>query len=155
MSKDISPGIAPSDPQFADIVLKSFRKVVDLSINSAVVPDTYPCPDPFECASDVSQFGDVFWCADLSEGYHQIILSPESRHLTEHQSVLGNVSYARLPQGLVGASQRMQRCNDALFGRLSKTKGFYDNLAGGEFSFADLLKNLIAFLEVCKNTMFV
>ena len=136
--------------QFEAKVLSSYRKVVDLCFNKRVVPDAYPCPDALSTCTDVSRAGSIYWCTDLVEAYHQLYLALASRKYTEHHTSLGSVQYVKMPQGLVGASQRMARCQAALFGHLQNVFGFFDNNAGAAHTTEALLKNFSAFLEVCE-----
>ena len=139
------------EPGFAEFAIKHWRKVCDICVNRFVKHDSIAVPNALDTAKSEAKFK-YKWHGDWLTAYHQLPLAEESRQYTEHPSPgLGvNVQYARVPQGLRGASQRMVRCATALFGDLPRTVTFYDNVAGGGDTVEEFFESFAAFLRKCK-----
>ena len=75
------------------------RFVVDASpTNNAVKRTRHPLPTIEELISDVNGAA-VFSKLDLKDGYHQVVLAEESRHITTFRTPSGLYRYKRLIQG--------------------------------------------------------
>jgi hypothetical protein len=75
------------------------RFVVDASpTNNAVKRTRHPLPTIEELISDVNGAA-VFSKLDLKDGYHQVVLAEESRHITTFRTPSGLHRYKRLIQG--------------------------------------------------------
>lgn len=89
-----------------------FRMVIDYhSLNRATVKDSYPLP----LITDIlDQLGSAkyFSTLDLSSGFHQIPIDPESRPKTAFSTPYGHYQYKKMSFGLAGAPHTFQRCMD-------------------------------------------
>jgi len=85
------------------------RMCVDMRIaNTAIERERHPIPTVDEVLSDLNG-ATVFSKIDLKWGYHQIELSPESRHVTTFTTHTGLYQYKRLMFGINAAPEHYQR----------------------------------------------
>jgi hypothetical protein len=108
---------SPGEVGFDDECVKKYRRVVDLVVNPYVVPDVSPVPNLWITAKESSGY-DYYVILDWKDAYHQLVLALASRAFTTHGCGGKLARYAGVPQGLVGAAQRMQRCAEAVFGHI-------------------------------------
>lgn len=69
-----------------------------------------------------------FSVMDLSSAYHQVLLHPDSRHLTSFVTPLGAFRFIRMPFGLASAAACFQRVMNKVLEGLSKVLIFQDDI---------------------------
>ncbi|KAJ1095977.1 hypothetical protein NDU88_001126 [Pleurodeles waltl] len=107
---------------------KRIRMCVDLrDLNKYIWVDRQPLPNITE---ELSCLGGskVFSVLDLSSAYHQIVLHPESRHLTSFVTPLGAYQFLRMPFGLASAAACFQRIMKTILKAISGTLCFQDDI---------------------------
>ncbi|MEL7520348.1 MAG: reverse transcriptase family protein, partial [Cyanobacteria bacterium J06553_1] len=85
-------------------------------LNAVTIPDAYE----MEELSTVIQWlagRRIFSSVDLRDGFFQIPLDPEVRHLTATRTALGLVQYCRMPQGLRNSPATLQRVLNGILGK--------------------------------------
>ena len=92
-----------------------------------MVPDVSPVPNLWVTAKESSGYH-YYVILDWKDAYHQLVLALASRAFTTHGCGGRLARYAGVPQGLVGAAQRMQRCAQAVFGHIENVVCVYDNV---------------------------
>ncbi|GBL81688.1 Retrovirus-related Pol polyprotein from transposon 17.6 [Araneus ventricosus] len=117
--------IQPSKSAYAAPVLlvkksdDSYRLVADLrKLNSKTIPDNFPLPNLNEMI-DMLTGAKYFTTMDLTSGFHQMLLHPNSTHLTGITTEFGLFEYKRLPFGLRNASSSFQRLMSLVLNGLS------------------------------------
>jgi hypothetical protein len=93
------------------------RLVVDLrALNQRVVKEKYCIPHVVETVSQLEKDSLRYMSLlDLTKGFNQIEISPESRHLvTFRTDGLGSYALNRLPMGYVNASEVFQMCMERI-----------------------------------------
>ena len=84
------------------------RLCVDMrEANKAITRERHLMPTPDEVVHDLSG-AKVFSKLDLNQGYHQLVLHPESRHITTFSTHLGLYRYKRLSFGVNAAAEKFQ-----------------------------------------------
>ncbi|KAJ1213856.1 hypothetical protein NDU88_001486 [Pleurodeles waltl] len=107
---------------------KRIRMCVDLrDLNKNIWLDRQPLPNITE---ELSCLGGskVSSVLDLSSAYHQIVLHPESRHLTSFVTPLGAYQFLRMPFGLASAAACFQRVMKRILGDIVGTLCFQDDI---------------------------
>ncbi|XP_076660824.1 uncharacterized protein LOC143364275 [Halictus rubicundus] len=109
-------------PKKADASGKQkWRIVIDFrKLNELTDQDAYPLPDIDDI---LSQLGNAkfFSALDLSSGFHQIPMDPDSKKYTAFSTPQGHFHYNRMPFGLKNAPATFQRMMDtALRGLVNK-----------------------------------
>lgn len=85
-----------------------FRICVDMrEANQAIKREKHLMPTTDDLIADFNG-ATLFSTLDLSSGYHQLELSPESRHVTTFSTHAGLRRYKRLPFGINAASEIFQ-----------------------------------------------
>ena len=85
------------------------RICVDMrSLNKAIIRERYIIPTTDDIIADLNGCK-VFSKIDLNQGYHQLPLHPDSRHLTTFSTHVGLYRYKRLNFGLSCAAEIFQR----------------------------------------------
>lgn len=147
--------IQPSKSSFAAPVLlvkkgdDSYRLVADLrKLNSKTVPDNFPLPNLNEMI-DTLAGAKYFTTMDLTSGFHQMLLHPNSTHLTGITTEFGLFEYKRLPFGLRNASSSFQRLMSIVLDGLSDLQvGVYiDDICIAACSFQQHLHRLELVLQ--------
>ncbi|GBO02720.1 Retrovirus-related Pol polyprotein from transposon 297 [Araneus ventricosus] len=114
--------IQPSKSAYAAPVKKSddsYRFVADLrKLNSKTIPDNFPLPNLNEMI-DMLTGAKYFTTMDLTSGFHQMLLHPNSTHLTGITTEFGLFEYKRLPFRLRNASSSFQRLMSLVLNGLS------------------------------------
>uniref|UniRef100_A0A1I8GN44 CCHC-type domain-containing protein n=1 Tax=Macrostomum lignano TaxID=282301 RepID=A0A1I8GN44_9PLAT len=94
------------------------------NVNSFAVPEKQPIPT-FEEITDDMAGSTVFSELDITKAFHQIPVSPESRHLFTFSTPLGLMRLTRLSMGFTNASEVLQR---VMTGVLSGLNGVSFNI---------------------------
>jgi len=113
--------ITPSTSEFGAPVLfvpkpdGSWRMVIDYrALNKITVRNKYPLPRIDDILDGLAQ-SRVFSSLDLTEGYHQIRLTPEDCPKTAFRTAVGLYEYKVLPMGLCNAPATFQRMVNTIF----------------------------------------
>ena len=81
------------------------------NLNEASEFQSFPLPNTSHMFERIgAKRPKYFAVLDLTQGFHQIALSPESRRLTAYITHSGLMEYLRLPFGLKGAPRYFQQC---------------------------------------------
>ena len=109
----VSPIVIVPKPQKPNEI----RICVDMrSLNKAIVRERHIIPTIDDVLSDLNGCK-VFSKIDLNQGYHQILLHPDSRPLTTFSTHIGLYRYKRLNFGLSCAAEIFQKkVSDAIHG---------------------------------------
>lgn len=100
----VSPIVCVPKPRNPDEI----RMCVDMrAVNEAIQRERHITPTITEIIADVNG-STVFSKLDLNQGYHQLELAPESRHLTTFSTHIGLRRYKRLNFGISCASEIFQ-----------------------------------------------
>ena len=84
------------------------RLCVDMrEANKAIARERHLMPTLDEVAHDLNG-AKVFSKLDLNQGYHQLVLHPDSRHITPFSTHLGLYRYKRLSFGVNAAAEKFQ-----------------------------------------------
>ncbi|KAL4083037.1 hypothetical protein QTP88_028367 [Uroleucon formosanum] len=82
---------------------EKFRIVIDFrALNNVTINEFHPLPNITEILDQLGQ-SQLFSIVDLKSGYHQILLSKESRELTAFSTNQGHYHYKRMSMGLASA----------------------------------------------------
>lgn len=88
---------------------QKWRLVVDFrKLNEITISDNFPLPNIHEVLDQLGK-SKYFTTMDLSQGYHQIGMSPCSKELTAFSTPFGHYEWIRMPMGLKSASHTFQR----------------------------------------------
>ncbi|GBO34419.1 Retrovirus-related Pol polyprotein from transposon 17.6 [Araneus ventricosus] len=99
--------------------MKRQRLAADLrKLNSKTIPDNFPLPNLNEII-DMLSGAKYFTTMDLTSGFHQMLLHPNSTHLTGITTEFGLFEYKRLPFGLSNSSSSFQRLMSIVLNGLS------------------------------------
>lgn len=148
--------IRESDSDYASPIILVAKKngesrlCVDYrALNRKTVKDKYPMP-LIDDQIDRLQGHEFFTTLDLSQGYHQIPMAEESKHLTGFVTPDGHFEYNRMPFGLTNAPAVFQRMVHNL---LSKRKipgvvAYMDDIVLGSKSIGEGLEKLDQVLDL-------
>ena len=104
------------------------RLCVDMrEANKAVKREKHPMPTIDDLVADLNG-ATVFSKLDLSSGYHQLELEPESRHITTFSTHVGLRRYKRLMFGINAASEIFQNAIEEILTGLPGCKNFSDDI---------------------------
>ncbi|KAL4083088.1 hypothetical protein QTP88_028418 [Uroleucon formosanum] len=82
---------------------EKFRIVIDFrALNNVTINEFHPLPNITEILDQLGQ-SQLFSIVNLKSGYHQILLSKESRELTAFSTNQGHYHYKRMSMGLASA----------------------------------------------------
>ena len=138
-----------NSPWGANIVMvrkrdNSYRMCCDFrALNSVSKQDAYPLPRINETLESLGK--NKYWCtSDLSSGYYQVEMSPESIEKTAFCTRKGLFEWNVMPFGLTGAVGTFQRLMENVLGDLRYTSSlcYIDDLITYGADFASTLKNL-------------
>ncbi|MGL5707932.1 MAG: reverse transcriptase domain-containing protein [Aeromonas sp.] len=124
------------------------RLVVDYrKINAITVRETFPFPSVFDEIRSIPK-SNVFSQIDLSNGYHQLKLSPCSQKYTAFLTNKGIFEYTRVPFGLTNAPRVFQRIMHKLLGHLIFLRIFLDDVLIFSDSFEEHEKHVNQVLDI-------
>ena len=107
---------------------KSVRICVDTrEANKAIKREKHLVPTIDDLIADLNG-ATHFSSLDLSSGYHQLKLSPESRYVTTFSTQVGLIRYKRLPFGVNAASEIFQEAIRELLTGLPGCKNISDDI---------------------------
>lgn len=134
----------------------SYRLCCDYrELNSHTIRDRYPLP-LVEDQLDRLGKGKIFTSVDMSSGFHQIPIDPESVHKTAFITPDGHFEYLRMPFGLANAPAVFQRAINKALGDLKNTVALVyldDDLIPSE-SFEENLASLELVLQALEKAGF-
>ena len=95
--------------------------------NKAIERELHPMPTVEEIIHDPNG-ATIFSKLDLYEGYHQIELHPDSRHITTLSTHTGLKCYKRLNFGICSAAEVFQYCIQTALAGLPCVRNFSDDI---------------------------
>lgn len=120
------------------------RLVVNfIALNAITKKDNYPIPRINDLFNSLR--GAKYFCAlDCTEGFHQILMSPEDRHKTAFVTPFGLFHYTRCPFGLTNSPAVFQRTMNRIFheGLYTKCVNYIDDFVVFGKSLKELETNL-------------
>lgn len=131
----------------------AWRLVVDYKcLNKKLTSDTYPLPRIDEILDELGN-NKYYSIVDLSQGFHQIPLAEESKHLTTFSTSQGSFKFNVLPFGLKVAPSAFARMMNEAFSSLPPNTCFIylDDLIILGKTEEQHLDNIRKVFEVCKN----
>ncbi|CAB4030059.1 Retrovirus-related Pol poly from transposon, partial [Paramuricea clavata] len=130
---DVIEGVEGPTPWVSPIVVVpkktgEIRLCVDMrEANKAVKREKHLIPTLDELITDLND-ATVFSTLDLTSGYHQLELEPESRHITTFSTHVGLRRYKRLMFGINAASEIFQNSIAELLTHLPGCKNISDDI---------------------------
>ena len=104
------------------------RLCVDLrQVNRAVIPDKYPLPNIEEMFSELRN-AKYFSQLDLASAYHQLLLHPDSRHLTAFITHDGLYQYKRVCFGISSAPSAFQKMLSSILSGIQGVQNYLDDV---------------------------
>ena len=109
-----APFTVPKPPPADQSSRDAWRLVVDYrALNAATVPDAHPLP-LIEKEIAARAKGKLFTVLDLRDGFHQMPLRKEDRHLTAMCTPCGTDQWTVLPMGLKNAPSMFQKMMETI-----------------------------------------
>ena len=146
----IQPSTSPWSSPVIPVPKKdgSVRLCVDFRlVNEHTLQDTYPLPRVDDLLAQVSakQF---LTTLDLTKGYHQVPLTPETKEKTAFVCHRGKFQYTRLPFGLKNAPAHFQRQMDQILQGISAV-AYIDDIILAHDMWEEHISTLEQVLKVC------
>lgn len=92
------------------------RLTVDLTkLNKQVETTQHPSRTPKDAIESIKKGSKYFTLLDARNGYFQVLLDPDSRHLTTFATPWGRYRFLRVPQGYVCSGDEYNQRTDAAF----------------------------------------
>ena len=121
-----APFTVPKPPPADQSGIDAWRLVVDhTALNAATVPDAHPLPLIEEQIAKRTK-GKLFTVLDLGNGFHQMPLQKEDRHLTAMCTPCGTVQWTVMPLGLKNAPLKLQKIAESVLFQKSKSLGLQE-----------------------------
>ena len=95
--------------------------------NSAISRERHLLPTLEEVIHDLNG-ATVFSKLDLYQGYHQLSLHPDSRHITTFSTHIGLFRYKRLSFGINAAAEKFQNVIASAIGDIPNVKNISDDV---------------------------
>jgi hypothetical protein len=132
-----------------------WRFVIDFrQLNKWSKESGWPIPNIWNMLTRIGEKKPKFFAIfDLTQGYFQVVISEDSRHLTAFRTPSGIYQWTRLPMGLKGAPAHFQKeMQLTVLGPLLGTicEVYLDDIIVWGKSEEDLLQNVETFLKRCK-----
>ena len=128
----------------------SARLIIDFSkINNLLELDPSPIPNITGIFHRLRNFS-VFTCLDLSNAYHSLTLSPETKHLTKFSTPIGQYYFNQLPQGLALSPNVWSRAIDKILNEkclLDKKGNILRNSDGTAQMVPDVLEYCLSYFD--------
>ena len=132
----VSPIVVVPKPHAPDKI----RLCVDMrAANKAIKRVKHPMPTVDELIHDLNGCT-VFTKLDLTQGYHQVELDPDSRYITTFSSHLGLHRYKRLNFGVNAASEKFQQIIEQVLEGLEDVRNISDIITASKNEDLDFLK---------------
>ena len=128
--------------------------VVDLrDLNKCVDRPHHPFPGSEEIRTSIRPDSKFFAVLDLSDGYSQIKLHKNSRHLTCFMTPQGRMMFKRMPQGFSPSSDLFNIITDEIFRTMDPRtyKKVVDDVLLQSATMEGLLALIDQFLSLCKS----
>ncbi|BFZ09104.1 hypothetical protein BsWGS_12143 [Bradybaena similaris] len=107
---------------------ESIRICIDYrKLNQITITDAEPIPGADDLLSSVAR-ASWFTKLDMTKGYYQIPLTPESKHLTAFSTSLGLIEFNFMPFGLVNAPATFVRMTRALLRGVPNVLTYIDDM---------------------------
>ncbi|KAA8496244.1 Transposon Ty3-I Gag-Pol polyprotein [Porphyridium purpureum] len=120
-------------------------------LNQCIRQETYPLRDVAEVVEFLARQR-VYTALDLKDGFFNVSLAPDCRHLTAVKTAAGLVQYCKVPQGLVTSPFVMQRASDNLLRPFAgQAINYQDDMYLASSSEEEHVKLLSCALEHMKN----
>ena len=127
------------------------RMVVDFTkLNEFSIRSPKPLPSTRDILQNLEPDAQVFSTLDLTQGYHQVMLDPESKHLTTFMLESGRWRFLRGPMGLNGTGDSFCSATDRAFDGHQGTQKLVDDGLTGARNLKHLEQRLRALLDSCR-----
>lgn len=120
-------------------------------LNKYVARSVYPMRTPKEAIDSVNAGDRFFSTLDAVQGYWQMELSPESKHLTTFISPEGRFRFLRAPMGLNATGDEYNRRGDIAFADLKNIQKVVDDLLIHTKTFSQHVDTIRAVLHRCRD----
>ena len=146
----ISPIVVVPKPKKPDEI----RICVDMrSVNRAIIRERHIIPTIEDISADLNGCT-VFSKLDLAQGYHQVVLHPESRNLSTFSTHIGLFRYKRLNFGMSCSAEIFQKIISDVIQGIPRVKNISDDIYIGGFDNDDHDKNLVeVFRRLSENNL--
>ncbi|CAK1593412.1 unnamed protein product [Parnassius mnemosyne] len=150
--------IRESDSEYASPIILVSKKNGDLrlcvdyrALNRKTIKDKYPMP-LIEDQIDNLQGQRYFTTLDLTQGYHQIPMSEDSKHLTAFVTPDGHFEYNRMPFGLTNALAVFQRMIHKLLNKhkIPGVMAYMDDIVIGAKTITEGIEKLHQVLNILR-----
>jgi hypothetical protein len=139
----VSPIVVVPKPKNPDEI----RICVDMrSVNRAIICERHVIPTIDDIAAELNGCT-VFSKIDLKQGYHQILLHPDSRFLTTFSTHTGLWRYKRLHFGMSCSAEIFQKIVSDVVSGIPKVKNISDDIYVGGLDSEDHDRNLRLMLQ--------
>jgi hypothetical protein len=127
-----------------------FRMCVDYTqVNAVTVRDAWPIPDP----RDMFQFllkKPFLASFDLSTGYYQAPVAPESRPILAFITPFGLYEPTRLPFGVTNGPPYFQYEVSHWLRPLKEIRSYFDDTVNASYEWSSFTQNIVSFFQLCR-----
>lgn len=133
---------------------RKIRMVIDYrKLNQETVPDKFPLPNIEDLLNKLNG-SKIFSTIDLTSGFHQIEMDPESIPKTAFSTDTGHYEFLRMPFGLCNAPPTFQRAMNMMLSNTPNTLVYMDDIIIFSSSIDEHLKHLeTVFDKLCKHSL--